>query len=116
MAPPERSDPRRRRPRPRPIACRGAAGRYHPATDMGRRITVYLEDDVIAALNEHTQASPLSRSELVAVALRRFLRDERRRAGHQGADAEVASRVARGELPSRPLDGRAVLAQGPWSN
>jgi ribbon-helix-helix CopG family protein len=84
---------------------------------VGRRITVYLEDDVISALNEHTQASPLSRSELVAVALRRFLRDERRRAGVPAADTEQASRIARGELPSRLLDGRTVPARGiPWSN
>jgi metal-responsive CopG/Arc/MetJ family transcriptional regulator len=84
---------------------------------MGRRITVYLEDDDIRALNEHTQASPLSRSELVAVAVRRFLRDERRRAGGRTGDAELASRIASGELPSRRLDGRTIPADGvPWSN
>ena len=84
---------------------------------MGRRITVDLEDDVIHALNEHTQASPLSRSELVAVAVRRFLRDERRRAGVAAGDPELASRIASGELPSRRLDGRTVPAHGaPWSN
>lgn len=84
---------------------------------MGKRITVYLEDDVITALNEHTQASPLSRSELVAVALRRFLRDERRRAPLPAADAQLARRIAAGDLPSRRLDGRNVPARGaPWSN
>jgi hypothetical protein len=84
---------------------------------MGRRITVYLEDDVIHALNEHTQASPLSRSELVAVAVRRFLRDERRRAAGPRDEPELASRIATGELPSRRLDGRTVLSRGaPWSN
>jgi metal-responsive CopG/Arc/MetJ family transcriptional regulator len=77
---------------------------------------VYLEDDLIGALNEATQASPLSRSELVAAALRRFLRDERRRGG-QSAGTELASRIATGELPSRQLDGRMVPAGGfPWSN
>ena len=46
---------------------------------MGRRVNFYLDDDLIEALNQHTQVSPLSRSEIVAIALRRLLRDERPR-------------------------------------
>jgi len=84
---------------------------------MGRRISVFLDDDVIEALNEHTQVSPLSRSEIMAVALRRFLRDERRRARTPAPGARIAQRIARGDLPSRKLDGRRVPARGaPWSN
>ncbi len=84
---------------------------------MGKRITVYLEDDVIAALNEHTQASPLSRSELVTAALRRFLGEEPPRVPRPVPDTALARRIAAGDLPSRRLDGRTVPARGaPWSN
>ncbi len=85
---------------------------------MSRRIAVYLDEDLLDLLNAHTQVSPLSRSELVAVALRRFLRDERRRArvpGHAGT--HLARRIASGDLPSRRLDGPALPARGaPWEN
>ena len=85
--------------------------------DVVHRITVSLGDEVLRALNEHTQASPLSRSELVEVAVRRFLRDERRRAQPPHPAAQVARRVAEGELPSRPLDGRRLALRGaPWDN
>ncbi|MFN2451979.1 MAG: ribbon-helix-helix protein, CopG family, partial [Candidatus Dormibacteria bacterium] len=40
---------------------------------MGKRISVYLEDEDIGDLNAHTRLSPLSRSEVISVALRRFL-------------------------------------------
>jgi metal-responsive CopG/Arc/MetJ family transcriptional regulator len=84
---------------------------------MGRRISVYLEDDVVSELNEATQASPLSRSELVSVALRRFLRDERRRSRAADGGSQLARRIAAGDLPSQALDGRLVPAQGaPWGN
>lgn len=84
---------------------------------MGRRISVFLDEDVIQALNEHTQVSPLSRSEIMGVALRRFLRDERRRARTPDPGTHLARRIAAGDLPSRKLDGRRVPARGaPWSN
>jgi metal-responsive CopG/Arc/MetJ family transcriptional regulator len=86
-------------------------------TDMGRRIYVYLDEDVLRSLNDHTQASPLSRSEIISVAVRRFLRDERRRAGVAASGTHVARRIAIGDLPSRKVDGRRVPARGaPWSN
>jgi len=84
---------------------------------MAQRISVYLEEDVLAALNEHTQVSPLSRSELVDVAVRRFLRDERRRARTPPPGTRLAQRIAAGELPSRRVDGRRLPASGaPWAN
>jgi hypothetical protein len=84
---------------------------------MGRRIYVYLDEDVLHSLNEHTQSSPLSRSELISVAVRRFLRDESRRAGVPSPGAHLARRIAVGDLPSREVDGRRVAARGaPWSN
>ena len=84
---------------------------------MGRRISVYIDEDVLEALNAHTQASPLSRSELVAVALRRFLRDEHRRGPGASEEGAVARGVAAGDLPSSALDAHAIPARGaPWSN
>jgi len=84
---------------------------------MGRRITIYIDDDVLDALNAHTQASPLSRSELVGVAVRRFLRDERRRARVPNPTSQLARRIAQGEVPSRKLDGRTRVRVGaPWDN
>lgn len=84
---------------------------------MGRRITVYLEDDVLEQLNQHTQVSPLSRSEIIGVALRRFLRDERRRVRVDAPGTEVARRIASGELPSTHVDARRLRAEGvPWEN
>jgi hypothetical protein len=84
---------------------------------MGRRIAVYVDDDLLEALNEHTQASPLSRSELVGVAVRRFIRDERRRAVVPTPETHLARRIARGELPSRIVDGRRVAGSGaPYGN
>jgi hypothetical protein len=83
---------------------------------MARRISVFLDDDVLRSLNEHTQVSPLSRSEIVAVAVRRFLRDERRRAPLPVASAHLARRIAVGDLPSRRVDGRRISRGAPWSN
>jgi hypothetical protein len=84
---------------------------------MGRRISVYIDDDVLEALNAHTQASPLSRSELVGVAVRRFLRDERRRARTPSPTSQLARRIAQGDVPSRKLDGRTRVRVGaPWDN
>lgn len=84
---------------------------------MGRRIYVYIDDDVLEALNAHTQASPLSRSELVGVAVRRFLRDERRRARVPSPSAQLARRIAAGDVPSRRVDGRTRTRVGaPWDN
>jgi len=83
---------------------------------MGRRISVYLDDDVLRSLNEHTQVSPLSRSELIAVAVRRFLRDERRRARIPVPGAHLARRIAAGDLPSRRVDGRLPARGAPWEN
>lgn len=90
---------------------------------MGKRISVYLEDEVVSALNAHTRLSPLSRSEVISVALRRFLRDERRRArgvtlsGAPRTEPELARRVAAGELPSHPVDGlQAASSAAPYGN
>ncbi|GAC1569517.1 MAG: hypothetical protein NVS3B18_00510 [Candidatus Dormibacteria bacterium] len=90
---------------------------------MGKRISVYLEDEVISALNAHTRLSPLSRSEVTSVALRRFLRDERRKArgaptpGRTRTEPELARRVAVGELPSQPVDGlQAASSAAPFGN
>ena len=84
---------------------------------MGKRIAVYLDEDVLEALNDHTQASPLSRSELIGVAIRRFLREERRRASPPKAEAQLAQRVAKGEIPSRVVDGSRMARSGaPWGN
>jgi hypothetical protein len=85
---------------------------------MGRRVNFYLDDDLIEALNEHTQVSPLSRSEIVAIAVRRLLRDERRRAQTPPLPpTEMARRIAAGELPSRRLDGSRLGAlPAPWEN
>jgi Arc/MetJ family transcription regulator len=68
---------------------------------MGQRVNFYLDDDLIEALNQHTQVSPLSRSEIVAIALRRLLRDERRRVHVDVPATEMSRRIAAGELPSR---------------
>jgi len=83
---------------------------------MARKISVYLDEDVLEALNAHTQASPLSRSELIAVAVRRFLRDERRRARVPGPEVQLARRIAAGDLPSRTVSASALPAGAPWSN
>jgi metal-responsive CopG/Arc/MetJ family transcriptional regulator len=84
---------------------------------MGRRISVYLDEEVLELLNQHTQASPLSRSELVGVAVRRFLRDERRRVRVPALGNELARLIAAGDLPSRRLDGARLSARGaPWEN
>ena len=78
---------------------------------------MYLDDEVLRNLNEHTQASPLSRSEIVGVALRRFIRDERRRNRVPAPGAHIARRIAAGEIPSRHVDGRRIAGGGaPWSN
>jgi hypothetical protein len=90
-------------------------GGYHAG--MGRRVNFYLDDDLIEALNEHTQVSPLSRSEIVAIAVRRLLRDERRRAQVDMPSTEMARRIAAGELPSRRLDGSKLRGlPHPWEN
>ena len=84
---------------------------------MGRRISVFLDEDVLELLNEHTQASPLSRSELIGVAVRRFLRDERRRVRISDLGSDLARLIAAGELPSRRVDGSRLPARGaPWEN
>ena len=84
---------------------------------MGRRVNFYLDDDLIEALNQHTQVSPLSRSEIVALAVRRLLRDERRRAQVDVPGTEIARRIAVGELPSQRLDGRRLHGlPHPWEN
>jgi hypothetical protein len=84
---------------------------------MGRRVNFYLDDDLIEALNQHTQVSPLSRSEIVAIAVRRLLRDERRRARVDVSPTEMARRIAAGELPSERLDGSRLRAiPHPWEN
>jgi hypothetical protein len=66
---------------------------------MGRRVNFYLDDDLIEMLNQHTQVSPLSRSEIVAIALRRLLRDERRRVHVDVPATEMARRIAAGSFP-----------------
>jgi predicted transcriptional regulator len=84
---------------------------------MGSRVSFYLDDDLIEALNQHTQVSPLSRSEIVAVAVRRLLREERRRAQVDVPPTEMARRIAAGELPSRRLDGSRLHGlPHPWEN
>jgi len=84
---------------------------------MGRRITAHLDDDLLDALNDLTRASPLSRSELVGIAIRRFLREEQRRSHTPRAEAQLAKRIAKGELPSRVVDGRRSAGSGaPWGN
>ena len=88
---------------------------YHAV--MGRRIEIYLDESVIDELNQHTQVSPLSRSELVGVALRRFFRQERARCEVDVPATEMARRIAAGELPSNRLDGPALQPPGsPWEN
>ncbi|MBJ7610096.1 MAG: ribbon-helix-helix protein, CopG family [Candidatus Dormibacteraeota bacterium] len=84
---------------------------------MARRIAVSLDEDVVDALNAHTRGSPLSRSELVNVALRRFLRAERRAARLHVDGAEQARRIASGAIPSHRLEGHLLrLPRGPWEN
>jgi metal-responsive CopG/Arc/MetJ family transcriptional regulator len=84
---------------------------------MGRRISVYLDEEILELLNEHTQASPLSRSELIGVAVRRFLREERRRVRIPAIGNDLARLIAAGDLPSRRVDGTRVAARGaPWEN
>ena len=84
---------------------------------MGRRVNFYLDDDLIEELNEHTQVSPLSRSEIVAIAVRRLLRDERLRAQVDVPPTEIARRIAAGELPSQRLEASGLRAlAGPWEN
>ena len=75
---------------------------------MRKRIEVSLEDELIDELNQHCQVSPLSRSEIVGIALRRLFREERRRAAVDLPATEMARRIAVGELPSRLVDA-AVL-------
>ena len=77
-----------------------------------------LDDDVVDELNAFTRRSPLSRSELVNVALRRFLRAERRRA-HLALDGHAQARgIASGAIPSTRLDGNLLLraAAAPHEN
>ncbi|HEY7926398.1 MAG TPA: ribbon-helix-helix protein, CopG family [Candidatus Dormibacteraeota bacterium] len=84
---------------------------------MARRIAVSLDEDVVDALNAHTRGSPLSRSELVNVALRRFLRAERRAARLHVNGAEQARRIASGAVPSHRLEGHLLrYPHGPWEN
>lgn len=84
---------------------------------MARRINISLDEDVVDALNAHTRTSPLSRSELVNVAVRRFLRAERRAARLTVNGAEQARRIASGALPSSRLEGHLLrLPRGPWEN
>jgi metal-responsive CopG/Arc/MetJ family transcriptional regulator len=84
---------------------------------MARRIAISLDDDVVEALNAHTRGSALSRSELVNVALRRFLRAERRTARLRVDGAEQARRIASGAIPSHRLEGHLLrLPRGPWEN
>lgn len=84
---------------------------------MARRIAISLDEDVVDALNAHTRRSPLSRSELINVAVRRFLRAERRRAHLEMDGLEQARRIASGAVPSHRLDGRALrLPRGSSEN
>lgn len=111
-----------------PDGGEGSGQGWRKATDrydlgMGKRISVYLDDQVITALNAHTRLSPLSRSEVIGVALRRFLRDERRKArgaptpGRAGTEPGLARRIAAGELPSQPVDGlQAASSAAPFGN
>jgi hypothetical protein len=53
----------------------------------------------------------------VAIALRRLLRDERRRAHVDLPATEMARRIAAGELPSQRVDGpRLQQLPHPWEN
>ncbi|MHB8718830.1 MAG: type II toxin-antitoxin system VapB family antitoxin [Candidatus Dormibacteria bacterium] len=79
---------------------------------MPRRIAISLDDDVVDELDAFTRASVLSRSELVNVALRRFLRGERRRAGLAVNGHSQARGIASGRIPSTRLDGRLLLRTG----
>lgn len=84
---------------------------------MGRRIAISLDDDVVEALNARTRGSALSRSELVNVALRRFLRGERRAARLRVDGAAQARGIASGAVPSHRLEGHLLrLPHGPWEN
>lgn len=83
---------------------------YHAA--MGRRINVFLDEQLIEELNQHTQVSPLSRSEIVGIALRRLFREERTRAEVDVPATEMARRIAAGDLPSNRIDGPALQAPG----
>ena len=84
---------------------------------MSRRIAVSVDDDVLEALNAHTRGSPLSRSELVNVALRRFLRAERRAARLNVNGVEQARGIASGAVPSHRLEGHLLrLYRGPSEN
>lgn len=84
---------------------------------MSRRIAVSIDEDLLEALNAHTRGSPLSRSELINVAVRRFLRAERRSARLQVNGTEQARGIASGSVPSHRLEGRLLrLPHGPWEN
>jgi metal-responsive CopG/Arc/MetJ family transcriptional regulator len=84
---------------------------------MARRIAISLDDDVVEALNAYTRLSPLSRSELVNVAVRRFLRSERRRARLQVDGVEQARGIASGAIPSQRLEGHLLrMTSGPSEN
>ena len=73
-----------------------------------QRIEVSLEDEVLQELNQHCQVSPLSRSEIVAIALRRLFREERRKATVEISTTEMARKIAIGELPSRVVDANVL--------
>ncbi len=84
---------------------------------MSRRIAISIDEDVLEALNAHTRGSALSRSELINVAVRRFLRAERRSARLQVNGTEQARGIASGTVPSHRLEGRLLrLPRGPWEN
>jgi len=84
---------------------------------MGQRINVFLDDELVEELNQHTQVSPLSRSEIVGVALRRLFREERQRVEVDVPASELALRIASGELPSSRIDGPELRPPGsPWEN
>ncbi len=84
---------------------------------MSRRIAISVDDDILEALNAHTRGSPLSRSELINVALRRFLRAERRVARLHVNGAEQARGIASGTVPSHRLEGHLLrMRHGPWEN
>lgn len=84
---------------------------------MVRRIAISLDEDVVEALNAHTRRSALSRSELVNVAVRRFLRAERRRAELQVGGAEQARAIASGAVASQRLEGHLLhMPSGHWEN
>ena len=76
-----------------------------------------LDEDVVEALNAFTRDSPLSRSELVNVAVRRFLRAERRRAHLQVDGVKQARGIASGAIPSQRLEGHLLrLTSAPSEN